>query len=123
MFPSAHQRYLLSRLHYIDEMLGEAVRALDPDLGGRLFKGVIPDATPVQRKILADYVSQIRYMLDQFMLAQHIEEGIAPPSGLWSMRTAVIFAQTAVAEMRPSYLRSYGAFDAEARRRVRTRGR
>ena len=114
MFPSAHQRYLLSRLHYIDEMLGEAVLALDPGLCGRLFKRVTPDATPVQRKILTDYVSQIRYVLEQFMLAQHIEEGRAPPSGLWSMRTAVIFAQTAVAEMRPSYLRGYGAFDADA---------
>ena len=114
MFPSAHQRYLLSRLHYIDEMLGEAVLALDPGLGGRLFKRVTPDATPVQRKILTDYVSQIRYVLEQFMLAQHIEEGRAPPSGLWSMRTAVIFAQTAIAEMRPSYLRGYGAFDADA---------
>jgi GTP-binding protein EngB required for normal cell division len=114
MFPSTHQRYLFSRFHHIDELLGEALRALARESGDALFERVIPDATPAQRKVLADYLDQIRYTIKQFIDAQRLEDCADPVSGLWSLRTALVFAQTAVAEMRPAYLRGYGALDDEA---------
>ena len=114
MFGSTHQRYLLARFRHIEELLAEAIAALEPGDDGRLFRRVEPDATPVQRKILSDRLGQIRYALRRFMNAQCLEDTTSPVSALWSLRTAVTFAQTAVVEMRPSYLRGYGELDADA---------
>jgi GTP-binding protein EngB required for normal cell division len=109
-----HQRYLFSRLHYIDETLGDAVQALQPTDEGRLFKPLIPDATAAQRKVLGDYLTQLRFALRAFIETQQLQEIPRSVSGLWSVRTAVIFAQNAVTELRPSYMRGYGPLDEEA---------
>ena len=114
VFPSNHQRYLFSRFHYIDETLGDAVQALEPGDDGRLFKPLVPDATPAQRKILADYLTQLRFALRNFIETHELQEIPRSVSGLWSVRNAVIFAQNAVAELRPEYMRGYGALDAES---------
>lgn len=111
---STHQRYLLSRVHRIDELVGDAIGALEPKEDDRLYRPVNPDATPAQQKILTDYLGQIRFALRRFMAAQRIEETATPVSGLWSLRTALVFAQTAAVEMRPSYMRGYGKLDADA---------
>lgn len=114
MFPSTHQRYLLSRFRHIDELLDDALRALEPARDARLFSEHSPDATPAQRKILADYFAQVRFTLERFMQAQRIEDTARPISGLWALRTALVFAQTAVVELRPSYMQGYGHLDADA---------
>lgn len=114
MYSPNHQRYLFSRFHYIDETLGEAVQALQPTDDGRLFKPLTLDATPAQRKILADYLAQLRFALRTFIEAQKLQDIPRSVSGLWSVRTAVIFAQNAVTELRPSYMRGYGPMDKDA---------
>ncbi|MGH8291046.1 MAG: dynamin family protein [Steroidobacteraceae bacterium] len=114
MFPSNHQRYLISRFRHIDELLGDAVQALEPSRDARLFSAYVPDATPPQRRILADYLAQVRFSLKRFMQTQGVADVVRPVSGLWSLRTAIVFAQTAVAELRPSYMVGYGQLDAEA---------
>jgi len=114
VFSPNHQRYLFSRFHYIDETLGEAVQALQPTDEGRLFKPLIPDATAAQRKVLADYLAQLRFALRTFIDAQQLEDIPRSVSGLWSVRTAVIFAQNAVTELRPTYMQGYGPLDTDA---------
>ncbi len=114
VFSSTHQRYLVSRFRHIDGLLGNALDALDPHGNEHLFKDVRPDASPAQRKILADQLGQLRYALRRFMETQQLQEATSPVSGLWSLRTAVLFAQTAVAQLRPAYLRGYGELDPDA---------
>ena len=114
VFPPNHQRYLFSRFHYIDETLGEAIQALAPTDEGRIFKPLVPDATPAQRKILGDYLTQLRFALRKFIEAHELQEIPRSVSGLWSVRTAVIFAQNAVTELRPDFMRGYGTLDAES---------
>jgi len=118
MFPYTHQRYLLSRFHHLDELLGDAVNALEPRGDGRLFRHVTPDASPAQREALADHLSEIRRTLRYFMDAHQLQDTPAPVSGLWSLRTALVLAQTAATEMRPPYMRGYGELDADARMRA-----
>lgn len=113
-FSANHQRYLLTRIRHIDEILGDAVQALAPTDEGRLFKRIVPDATQGQRKILSDYLAQLRFALRRFVDAQELDDGLRPVSGLWSLRTALMFAQTAVVELRPDYMRGYGELDSEA---------
>jgi hypothetical protein len=69
-FSSNHQRYLLSRIRHVDEILGNAMQALALTDEGRLFKPVTPNATATQRKILGDYLAQLRFALRQFVDGQ-----------------------------------------------------
>lgn len=111
MFPANHQRYLFSRFRHIDEILGDAVQALEFTDETRLFPRMVRDATPAQRKVLQDYLAQLRFALKRFMEAQQLQDITRTVSGLWSLRTAVIFAQTAVTELRPMYMAGYGPLE------------
>lgn len=111
MFNENQRRYLLSRLRSIDETLSEAVERLAPSDSGRVFRSVSADATPSQRKILADYLAQVRFALRRFMLAHQLRDERRPTGGLWSLQTAVVFAGIAAEELRPKYWRGYGEVD------------
>ncbi len=114
MFNESQRRYLLSRLLSIEETLSEGVERLAPSEPGRVFRTVSADATPTQRKILADYLAQLRFALRRFMLAQQLRDERRPPGSLWSLQTAVVFAKIAAEELRPKYWRGYGAVDPDS---------
>ena len=114
MFNESQQRYVLSRLRSIEETLSEAVEHLRPPESGRVFRTVSPDATPVQRKILADYLAQLRFALRRFMLVQQLRDEHRPAASLWSFRTALVFANIAAEELRPKYWRGYGEVEQDS---------
>jgi len=114
MFNESQQRYLLSRLHSIEETLSEAVEQLAPSESGRVFRTLSADATPAQRKILADYLAQLRFALRRFMLAQQLRDERRPTGSLWSLQTAIVFARIAAEELRPKYWRGYGEVDPDS---------
>jgi len=114
MFNESQRRYLLSRLHSVEETLSEAIERLNPPESGRVFRTVSADATPTQRKILADYLSQLRFALRRFMLAQQLRDERRRPGALWSLQTAVVFAKIAAEELRPRYWRGYGEVDSDS---------
>jgi len=114
MFNESQRRYLLSRLHSIEETLSEAMERLGPPEPGRVFRAASPDATPAQRKILADYLAQLRFALRRFMLTQQLRDERRLPGGLWSLQTAVVFAKIAAEELRPRYWRGYGEVDSDS---------
>lgn len=78
MFRLTHQRYLISRFRHIEALLGEALDALEPRRDQRLFADAQPDATPAQRKILADHLTQIRFDLRRFMQTQQLKDTATP---------------------------------------------
>jgi GTP-binding protein EngB required for normal cell division len=108
MFNESQQRYVLSRLRSIEETLSEAVERLAPSEPGRVFRTVSADASPAQRKVLADYLAQLRFALRRFMLTQQLRDEFRPPGSLWSFQTALVFARIAAEELRPKYWRGYG---------------
>jgi GTP-binding protein EngB required for normal cell division len=114
VFPANHQRYVFSHFRHIDEILGDALQALELTDETRLFPRVIRDATPAQRKVLQDYLAQLRFALQRFIEAQKLQDIAHTVSGLWSLRTSVIFAQSAATELRPMYMAGYGPLDADA---------
>ncbi len=114
MFNESQQRYLVSRLRSIDQMLTEASDRLEPVDRGQAFMAVKPDATPAQRKVLGDYLAQLRFALRRFMISQQLRDEHSPTSGLWSFRTSIEFARVAAEELRPRYWRGYGEVEAES---------
>ncbi len=114
MLNENQQRYVISRLQSIDQMLAEAADQLEPPDRERIFAAASPDATPEQRKVLRDYLAQVRFALRRFMLAQQLRGGSSPRSGVWSFRVTLEFARIAAEELRPRYWRGYGEVDAES---------
>jgi len=114
MFNESQRRYLVSRLRSIEEMLSEAIDQLARPDAGRVFRTVAADATSAQRKVLGDFLAQLRFALRRFMLAQQIRDERRPTGGLWSLQTAVVFAEIAAEELRPKYWRGYGEVDPES---------
>ncbi len=114
MFNESQQRYLVNRLRSIEEMLSEAVDQLAPAETGRVFRTVATEATSAQRKILGDYLAQLRFALRRFMLAQQLRDERRATGALWSLQTAVVFAEIAAEELRPKYWRGYGEVDPES---------
>jgi GTP-binding protein EngB required for normal cell division len=114
-----HRRHLVSILRHIDELLDETVAKLGPLEAARLFPSFIPDAAPIQRKVIADYARRIREAMAAAL--SRFGVAVAPPavSGVWSARTNLMGAQIALAELAPRTLRGYGALTEEDERDLR----
>jgi GTP-binding protein EngB required for normal cell division len=108
-----HRRYLLSHFRHLDQMLGEISLQLRPADDARLFHTVVPDADDDRRRVLDDYVAQMRFILRSFMQVQQLRDDTEPVSALRSFRVAMSFAATSIEELRPRYLRGYGSVEAD----------
>lgn len=106
-----HRNTLLAGLKYMDRLLAEGLAGLAPPNEGAVFAPMIPDATPMQRKVIADLVAHVRRTMRATLDACEIP--IRPPTlgALWSLRSALTAVQIAVEELGPSYLSGYGALD------------
>ncbi len=109
-----HERGLLASVQYAAQLIRqceEILAASDrPSPLNRYTGGV----TPPQRKIVADYLHRLHQQLLGFLDAA----GIAPPaariSAVHALHNAMMFVENALEEMRPGYLRGYGAVSPDA---------
>ncbi len=113
MFHENHERVLINRLRALDQLFVQALADLSPTEDGRLFSSHRPDATPSQRRVLADYVAQLRFLVRRFIRVQALRDANEAVSALWSFRVALSFAQKATTELLPRYLQGYGSLEPE----------
>ena len=102
------QRHLLVSCQYIDTLLGEVEQIAHVPSGASLFPRHAPTLTPMQRRVLQDYLSRIRSRLLAVLDAEHLQP--PPPHGddVFSIRTTLTFVDIAIEELKPSYMRGYG---------------
>lgn len=109
-----HKARLRATFAYVDEQLTEALSDLDPVKVQSPFSRYIPDATPLQRRVLTDYVARLRSTI--LKILEH--HGIAqpPPSihSTWAFRTTLALMRVALEELRPRSMRGYGELSEEA---------
>jgi GTP-binding protein EngB required for normal cell division len=110
-FNQNHKRYLLTSFEHLDKLLREAAAYLGPPAGGALFPLYVPDATPEQRQVIADYLSALRDVARRFLDSEDIVDERKMTSGLWAFRVALDFAWITITEMEPKHLNGYGALD------------
>lgn len=102
------QRRLRVTCQYIDNLLAEAEAALDSAGSNRPFPKYVADLPDGQRQALEDYFSRIRTMLTQVLREQNItpEPPDIPVSRV--VRTALLFSNVSIEELRPRHMRGYG---------------
>ncbi|WP_161782389.1 dynamin family protein [Methylobacter tundripaludum] len=103
-----HKRHLRVTFAYVDELLSEVLRDLDNEQAGSPFYRLIPDANPVQQKVIADYAARLRALMRS--LLDHYKIPLPPPtiSASWAAQTALSNAVIAILESEPSRMRGYG---------------
>ena len=106
-----HQRTLLAGFRYIDNLLAEALAGLHSGDDGSIFSPTVPDATPVQRRVITDQAARLRRTLRAALDACAIP--VSPPTvgALWNVRCTLISLDIALEDMSPDHLRGYGAID------------
>lgn len=116
-FNANQQNRLIASFQYLDELLGTMLDKLEhPEIF--LFPPYLQDVTPVQRKLLTDYLAQLQGAMRRFLNDQGMA-AIRPKTGAaWALRIALSAAQTALEELSPKNLRGYGELTAEGEHEI-----
>jgi len=105
---SSHKLHLLTNFKYVDGLLSDIESVLVSSASKSPFPKYRADLSPVQMKVIRDYIAQIRAQMLQVLKSQ----GISPPEpdipATRSVRVDLVFADIAFDECRPDALRGYG---------------
>jgi len=105
---SSHKLHLLTSFNYVDELLSDIESVLASSTSKSPFPKYQGDLSPVQIKVVQDYIARIRAQMIQVLKSQ----GISPPGPRFfathSIRVKLEFADVAFDECRPDALRGYG---------------
>jgi GTP-binding protein EngB required for normal cell division len=105
---SSHKHHLLTHFKYVDDLLSDVESVLVSSGSKSPFPKYRADLSPVQMKVIRDYIAQIRAQMLQVLKSQ----GISPPEpdipATRSVRVNLVFADIAFDECRPDALRGYG---------------
>jgi GTP-binding protein EngB required for normal cell division len=103
-----HHRHLVISFQYIDKLLSDAERIVTSAGSTSPFQEYSPDSTPVQRRVIQDYVTRVREAMERILDEQKIPRRPPVCGTLWAARGQVTFAEIAVAEIEPRHMTGYG---------------
>ncbi|HUW00407.1 MAG TPA: dynamin family protein [Gallionella sp.] len=103
-----HKRHLVAAFQHIDELLGEANHILVAADSASPFTEYTQDASPVQRKVIDDYIRRVRKVISRIMTDLNLPRPKPASGALWAAQTHVMFAQIAVNEMESKRMVGYG---------------
>jgi len=105
---SSHKLHLLTSFQYVDQLLSEIEAIVLSSTSKSPFPKYRGDLSPVQTKVVQDYIARLRAQMVQLLNSQ----GISPPGPRFganhSIRVNLEFADVAFDECRPDTMRGYG---------------
>ncbi len=108
-----HERSLLTTFRHINNLLSEAEHILATGGSTSPFAEYTQDSTPVQRKVLHDYIERVRQAMNRALTDLRLSRPAPVCGAMWAAGGRFTFAQIAVAEMEPQRMRGYGALSEE----------
>lgn len=115
-----HRKRLLVTLDRVDKQIADALHDLDSADRSSPFQRHIPDSLPIQRKVMADYLTRLRRMMMGILDRFNIQSRKPSVSSVWAFRIALMYAKTDIEELAPRHMRGYGELSAEAARDLET---
>lgn len=110
-----HQKsHLRASLAHVDELLSGTTQILSAAEAQALFPKYVPDASPVQQRVIADYAARIRDRMRAILQSFGVHNPPPDTGAVRAARTWVSFAQNSVTELAPSDMRGYGKLSGEA---------
>lgn len=114
----AQQAHLRASLARIEQLSSDATRVLEQTQGDTPFRRYVPDATPVQRKVAADYAAKLRARMQKALEAFDVPPSPAETGAVKAARATILFARIALQEIEPRAMRGYGPLSREAEREL-----
>jgi len=105
---SSHKLHLLTSFKYVDQLLSDIESVLFTSTSKSPFPQYRPDLSPVQIKVVQDYIARIRAQMIQVLRSQGISPRAPKIGATHSIRVNLEFADVAFDECRPDALRGYG---------------
>ncbi|HTY85580.1 MAG TPA: dynamin family protein [Silvibacterium sp.] len=105
---SNHERRVAVTCRYIDKLLAEIETALNASASKRAFPQYVCDVSPAQRRVIQDYIGQIRAQLVRVLDGQGIKRPPADIPVSRSLHSHLAFVEIAAEELKPEYMRGYG---------------
>jgi GTP-binding protein EngB required for normal cell division len=103
------QRHLLVSCQHVDKLLGEIEHIVAASSSRSVFPRYQSSLTVVQKKVVEDYVARLRARLLSVLRSQGIRPTPPHTDDVFAIRTTLMFADVAIDELRPKYMRGYGA--------------
>ena len=114
-----HKRTLLIGFRYVDDLLSDIERIMATSMDPQSpFEKYVADIRPAQQKIIAADIAHIRIVMCRILESKGINVKHPGMSALSAIRTAIHFADIAMEEKRPKYMRGYGELTEEAVREL-----
>ncbi len=117
--PSQRQRLLITCRH-IDRLLRDIEDTLNATSSKSPFPTYISDIAPQQRQTIEEDIARIRGQLVQVLAGQALAPETPRISATHSIDVSLTFAEIAIAELAPNYMRGYGPVTTEAAADLRT---
>jgi GTP-binding protein EngB required for normal cell division len=105
---SNHQRRLAVTCRYIDKLLADMESSLNISASKLAFPQYSADLSPMQRRVIEDYISRIRAQLVRVLDGQGMERPTADIPISRSLHANLAFVDIAAEELKPEYMRGYG---------------
>jgi hypothetical protein len=105
---SNQERRLAVTCRYIDKLLAEIESALNASASKLAFPQYVLDLSTSQRRVIEDYICQIRAQLIRVLDGQGIERPPADIPVSRSLHSHLAFVEVAAEELKPEYMRDYG---------------
>jgi GTP-binding protein EngB required for normal cell division len=102
------KRRVAATFQHVDELLQTAVQALAGEGAGSPFSSLVPDAAPIQHRVVSDYAQRVR---DRMAAAlQRLDIPLHPPTipATRSAFTHVMFAEVDIEDIDPNRMKGYG---------------
>ena len=108
-----HERHLLTTFRHIDNLLAEAEHILATAGSNSPFAEYTQDSTPVQRKVMHDYIERVRQAMFRAMEDLRLPRPAPICGARWAAGGRFTFTQIAVAEIEPQRMKGYGSLSEE----------
>jgi Predicted GTPases len=103
-----HQRHLITTYQYVDKILSEMEGILREAQSNSPFETYVADATPVQSRVIEDYILRIRQVMMGFLRDHDIALDNPRISAIWGARASLVGAKVAIDELDPERMSGYG---------------
>lgn len=109
-----HQRRLIVTCQCIDGLLATIDTVLATAGNGSPFGQYADDLIPAQKRVVEDSVRRIRTQMVRLLASHGLQPTPRQIDASYAIRTGLTFADDAVEELKPSYMRGYGEVSPEA---------
>lgn len=111
--------HLIAIFRRIDDLLAEVEIDLAPGQASRLFPTLLPDAAPIQHRLICGKTWRTRKAMRDALARFDTTSPASRASAVWTARTRIMAARVAAVELSPEHMRCHDPLVGDAERDVR----